>query len=343
VISFRIRTAEEPRPGPSGGRLFAVAFLASLVLYVSTMAPTVTSEDSGELITAAYTLGIAHPPGYPLWCILGKLFTFIPLGSVAWRVNLLSAVLGAVSVGLLALVTDRFARHGRLALTAALLFAVGRDFWSQCVIAEVYTLNVLFIVLLLWLLLRFEDALKLRWLYLAVFRVGLGLTAHSTMGPLAVLFLAWLFLRHLYLFLRPLLLVNLLAAFLLGLSVILYLPIRSATDPVMDWGKPESLSAMLDHFLRRQYQAAEEPAPRTVLGQATLVYHFLGSFALQFTPPVAALAAVGAWLNARRKRKTFILSALLFVSTTYGFMWLLNTTALFSSGSRSGRPFRSSE
>lgn len=89
MIILKVRPVEGPRPGPSGSELFFAAALPSYILYVRTLAPTVTSEDSGELITAAYTLGIAHPPGYPLWCILGKLFSLIPLGNVAWRVNLL--------------------------------------------------------------------------------------------------------------------------------------------------------------------------------------------------------------------------------------------------------------
>jgi len=324
VISLKVRSVETPRPGPAGAELFFAAALPCYVLYVRTLAPTVTSEDSGELITAAYTLGIAHPPGYPLWCILGKLSSLIPLGNVAWRVSLLSAVLGAASVGLLALIAYRFVRNGWIALLAAYLFGVTRDFWGQSVVAEVYTLNVFFVLFLLWLILRFEDALKTRWLYLLAFAVGLGLTSHSTIGPLAAIFFGWVFLRHLYLFLRPILMVNLAASFLLGLSVILYLPIRSATDPVMDWGKPETISAMLEHFLRKQYAAAKLPRERTVLGQLTLVYHFLGSFALQFTPPVAALAVLGAAENWRREKKTFVLLALLFGLTTYGFMWLLN-------------------
>ncbi|HRK33650.1 MAG TPA: DUF2723 domain-containing protein, partial [Candidatus Hydrogenedentes bacterium] len=67
--------------------LAACTALTALVVYVMTLGPTITGEDSGELVTAAYTLGIAHPPGYPIWCLLGKVFTFIPFGSVAWRVN----------------------------------------------------------------------------------------------------------------------------------------------------------------------------------------------------------------------------------------------------------------
>ena len=88
--------ADEGRGG--GFRLFLAAAFLSFSLYSFTLAPTVTAEDSGELVTAAATLGVAHPPGYPLWCILGKVFTYLPVGTVAWRVNLLSAVLGSIDI-----------------------------------------------------------------------------------------------------------------------------------------------------------------------------------------------------------------------------------------------------
>jgi hypothetical protein len=250
----------------------------------------VTTEDSGELITAAYTLGIAHPPGYPLWCLLGKLFTLIPLGSVAWRVNLLSAVLGAMAVGLLALVAGRFTKSFWVSLVAAFLYAGSRDFWGQCVISEVYSLNILLFLLILYLVLRFEDTLRTRWLYLTAFFLGLGLTNHSTLGPLAPVFLGWVFLRHWELFLKPLLLLNLVAAFLLGFSIILYLPMRSAVEPFMDWGHPESFSAAMDHFLRKQYSAASEPRPRTILGQGRLVLEFLSTYGAQFSPVIGLLS-----------------------------------------------------
>src|SRR5688572_33448599 len=67
-------------------------FLAALATYVATLYRTVPGGDSGELTLVAATLGVAHPPGYPLFTLLGKLFSLIPLGTVAWRINLLSAV-----------------------------------------------------------------------------------------------------------------------------------------------------------------------------------------------------------------------------------------------------------
>src|SRR6266404_227833 len=83
---------------------FLAAAVLAFVVYVWTLAPSVTLEYSGELVTAANTLGVPHPPGYPLWTMLAWLWQrIVPFGNIAWRVNLLSAFLGALAAGLTAL------------------------------------------------------------------------------------------------------------------------------------------------------------------------------------------------------------------------------------------------
>lgn len=71
----------------------ALVFVVVMTVYLFTLAPTITNEDGPEFVTAVYVIGIPHPPGFPLYLLLGKLFSFIPFGSLAWRVNLMSAVL----------------------------------------------------------------------------------------------------------------------------------------------------------------------------------------------------------------------------------------------------------
>ena len=107
-------------------------------VYLYTLAPTVSGEDGGELVAAAYTLGIPHPTGYPIWTILGHLFTrIIPFGEIAWRVNLMSAFWAAATVGVLAYMLQRQSIRWFIACAAALSFAFSREFWEQSVIAEV--------------------------------------------------------------------------------------------------------------------------------------------------------------------------------------------------------------
>lgn len=171
-----------------------VVFLVALVLYSWTLAPTVTLVDSGELIVVARFLGVAHPPGFPLWVILAHLATLLPFGSVALRINFSSAVFGALAAAMLTLVVAELmiiasylkvsepwqrkkgprqgkrgapdakeveTGHNRLltlapALGAGLLVAFSRTLWSYATIAEVYSLNTLLILLVFFLMLRWR-------------------------------------------------------------------------------------------------------------------------------------------------------------------------------------------
>jgi hypothetical protein len=138
------------------GVLAVVLFAASLVLYVHTLAPSVATlfDDSLEFPLVSYRLGVAHPTGYPLYTLLGKLFTLGPWHNVAWRVNLLSAVAGALTVVFVYLATRQLASRRLPALLGAVALVVSPVFWSQAVVAEVYTLTGAFVALLLWLALR---------------------------------------------------------------------------------------------------------------------------------------------------------------------------------------------
>ena len=92
---------------------FIVIFI-SFLFYLFTISPTVVVGDSGELITVAYSLGIAHPPGYPLFCILGKIFTFLPIGTIAFRVNLMNAFFSSISVLFIYLILLKICGHTKV-------------------------------------------------------------------------------------------------------------------------------------------------------------------------------------------------------------------------------------
>ncbi|MCL6647051.1 MAG: DUF2723 domain-containing protein [Chloroflexi bacterium] len=126
---------------------------SALLLYLRTLAPTVLAFDSGEFQFAGPTLGLAHPTGYPLYLLLAWLVHWLPVGDVAYRVNLLSALAasGAVVItvflGVSLLPGSPLARRSGASAAAALL-AVASEFWSQAVIAEVYALQLLLLALL---------------------------------------------------------------------------------------------------------------------------------------------------------------------------------------------------
>src|SRR6266481_1473669 len=156
-------------------------FLVALVVYSWTLAPTVTLTDSGELTLAAYGLGVAHPPGTPLWVMLAHLASLVPVGNVAVRINFSSAVFAALACAMLTLVVaellvtascfaaprrrNRAVRKGSNlessntagflmfapAVGAGLLMAFSRTLWAYATITEVYTLNALLVLLVFFL------------------------------------------------------------------------------------------------------------------------------------------------------------------------------------------------
>ena len=232
-----------------------LVFAASLIVYLMTLAPTVTAEDSGELISASYCLGIAHPPGYPLWTMLTHLWTYLPINNVAWRVNLSSAIFASFAVTMLFLLLLTFTRDRIISIVGCLSFAYSETFWSQAVITEVYTLNACFIAGL-FLILAYWDRhreTKDKYLYLFSFVYGLSLCNHHSMALLGPVYLFYILTKDPKLFVRFKNIGIMLGLFLIGLLPYIYLPIRSLCDPPVDWGNPENMVNFLDHLFRRQY------------------------------------------------------------------------------------------
>ena len=243
----------------------AVAF----AVYAVTLAPDLSfahySADGGDLIAAARTLGVPHPTGYPTYTLLAWLFSSaMPIGTLAYRVNLLSAVCAAAAAGLLGrtaqiLLPADDPALGRLALPAAtaLTLAFSSLLWSQAVISEVYALLALFAALLLWLLVRWRSGVGNRAhdrvLWLAALVLGLGLGNHLTLvfAVPAALILLWPERRRWF---RARTLLPAAGFFLIGLSVYVYLPLAAAHYPPVNWGNPQTWRRFLWVVTARQYQ-----------------------------------------------------------------------------------------
>jgi hypothetical protein len=240
--------ADEGRFGALGPVLAgSAAGLFVFVLYLRTLAPTVLYYDDPGMLDAAMlqmqvaVLGIAHPTGYPTYLTLSHLFTYLPVGDVAYRVNLASAAYGALAVGAVFAAGYLLSRRVVAAAVAAVAFGVGEAIWSQAVIAEVYTMNALLISLTLVCLLLWRDRGRDRYLLLAAFLSGLCLTHHLTSGlllPASLLFVGLTDRRRL---LEWRLMLKGAGLFLLGLTPYLYLPIRSWMDAPMEANNPSNL------------------------------------------------------------------------------------------------------
>ncbi|HEX6691734.1 MAG TPA: DUF2723 domain-containing protein [Burkholderiales bacterium] len=271
----------------------AVALLL-FILYAATAPRGVALEDDPLFILASYFLGFAHPPGYPLYVLLGKLATLLPVGPVAYRVHLLSGLLGGLACGFLwlcarALVEDRLA-----AWVAALTLGLSGAFWSQAVIAEVYTLNALFVFALAWLGLAHAP----RALPLMAFVFGLSLSNHWPLMLLAAPAFAILLWPWRGEVLRRLPLLA--ALFVAGLAPYAVMVALSWRDPAIAFYGPIESLRELWHLVSRADYAAADASPSAALADRTRYFGFLaGQLVLQLAFAGAALAAAGCALQRR--------------------------------------------
>jgi hypothetical protein len=225
----------------------ALAGLAAFVVYLRTLAPTVMWYDMGELTTASYVLGIAHNTGYPLYILLGKLFTLFPIGDVAYRVNLMSAVFTSLTVSFIFLIIVELTRSRAAALIGALTVAFSSTLWANANWADSYSLNAFSTTLVTWLLLRWRTTGQVWYVRLAVLAFGLSIGNHRLIVVLAPGILLFLCAARRRLSIGHGLQLALL--FLLGLSVYLYLPIRGSQEPALSWAQPANLSTYWRMFL----------------------------------------------------------------------------------------------
>jgi hypothetical protein len=307
-----------------------VAGLA-LVVYIITLAPGLTFEhygtDGGDLIAAARTLGVPHPTGYPTYTLLAWLFSYLPVGIIAYRVNVLSALCAAGAVGLLCRATQLMFRGERarlsLSVVTALTFAFSPLLWSQAVISEVYALLVFFAALLLWLLLKWRRGGSDGVLWIAAFVLGVGLGNHLTLAfalP-AILILLWGRTRaewHRLLRMRVLLPGS--VFFLLGLGIYAYLPLAAANYPPVNWGNPQTWERFLWVVAAKQYQTFAFGLPTAQMLERVFVWS--GLLGAQFGWWGLALALVGgrSWWQRDRQFALFSLSWILFVAI-YAFTY----------------------
>jgi len=173
--------AKRPVLSRSDIALAGAVAAASLAVYVATLAPgLVAITDTPKFQFIGRILGTAHPPGYPLYVLISHLFGYIPVGSLAYRINLMSAVFSATASGLM-VVAARFLGVGRFpSVAAALSFAFGSAVWYVSTIAEVYALNAAFVAAVTVAVFAWGRTSRASWFYAAVALVGISLGNHTT-------------------------------------------------------------------------------------------------------------------------------------------------------------------
>jgi 4-amino-4-deoxy-L-arabinose transferase-like glycosyltransferase len=232
------------------------------------------SRDTPELVNTAFTLGISHPAGFPIYNLMAKAMTFFPMGSIPFKVNLFASFMGCLALLALYMTSVTFLKvmagseqsdsYSWCALIPVGFLTFSIPFWGNTMLAEVYTLHTLFTVLVILGLLKWKEKSDIRYLYSAALIYGLSAGNHGTVAfylpAILVLFFFWCRQdrwKHL----------SLCALFFLwGFSVYMYLPIRSLTEPTFDWGNPETLQGFLFQITDQKdsdshFAAANQPPP----------------------------------------------------------------------------------
>lgn len=315
----------------------ALTLLLIPLLYLLTLARSLVLGDPTEYTLVAHVLGIAHPPGYAFFTLLGKLFqTVIPFVSIPVRMHLLSAF-SATLAALFALGALRMAsRRWQGApfvvggLFAALSLATGADVWQHAIHANPHIVSATFLMANLFFLTRWrlqqtaaDAGARDRWLFVFCVSAGLGVTHH----PLTVIafpaYALFILLSRPRILREGRTLLKMVLCALLGLSVWLYYPIRSSMEPVFGPHNMNTLQGFLDHVLARGLTESlpffgwrDQPLRALVFWSLTR---------LQFSLTTLFLAVIGAvWLARRPRRQLFILYGLAFVCN---YLFVINLRA----------------
>ncbi len=281
----------------------AVLGVVVLLIYVLTLYPSVAGGDSGELVSAAWTFGVPHPPGYPLFALMARAFAAIPVGEVAWRMNLLAAACGAAAVAVLAAAVALGSGNRWAGVFAGGVFAFAPTAWEYAAGAEVFALNDLLAALLLLFAVRYVRSGETRDALIGAVVFGLGMANHHAILfvglPLGVLLIA----REPKRWLAPKALGLLLACFAAGLLPDLYLPIAARTASPATWGDERSLGGFMTHLLRHEYGTLRLGAGSYTaqVGFGTQLLLFGGFLLRELAFVALPLACVGVWAGWRSR------------------------------------------
>lgn len=304
--------AATPEPAFAAPLVFALAALPPLAAYVATLAPGLPAGDSGELITAAWTFGVAHPPGYPLYVLLGGAWAHAAaaLAEPALALNVFSAVCTSAAAGLLALAARRVAGSAAGAVFAAWAFAFCAPVWKYAIVAEVFALSALLGALALWLFARSLDESRApaanRAMLALVCVTLLGLSHHHTLLLLGIpaSAVAWIAAWRRSPGARTALTLRTGAVKLLALAPLAWLPYaaqRSHRAQALVWGDAVTPRGFFSLLLRDDYGTFHlDPVQAGMQADKSHVAIWLESLPHGFGWAPLVLLVPGAFVLARR-------------------------------------------
>ncbi len=332
---------------------YPLIFLVVFAIYIRTLNPSLFRNDSPETITACFTLGVSHPPGYPLYTLLGRLFALIPIGNPAMTINFFSAFLGAVGVclffanlwffsnSLAHTASQRFNHFGIIfvCFIGSLCFAFSKSYWSLSLAAKggIYTFQV---ALELGLLLYFQSLIQNKnypkahnhCIYFLVFIFALGSVNHwpslmLLIPPIAFGVLTYSELSKAIFHFGWEKGLTCLTMAVVVLSLYLYLPLRSHLHPALDFGSPFSFKNLCESLFRISYFKRETLASFMPTALSTIQdksVYISNRFGSDFNPAFSFLSFWGVfllWRCGHRKELLFLL-LLLLTTVTANILYL---------------------
>ncbi len=251
-----------------------VVAVLMFTVYLFSLCPTVYLIDSGELASVSYTLGIAHPTGYPLYTLISYLFAHLP-GEPIRNLNILSSLFTLSAAVFLYFTAKKILKNGILPIICVALFAFSPTIWRISVTNEVYPLTALSGIIIIYTLQRLHD---MKGLYLIMYLIGLAFANHIIIFSLAIPVFFYVILTY-----KPPL-KNILIGILfaaLGTSIYLYLITRTVGGAALAWGNTYNLQRLIWHVTGKQYQvwmfslSAKEIFNNLVNGLAFLLRDFI--------------------------------------------------------------------
>ncbi len=297
----------------------AIVGVVALAVYTRTLLPGMAFGDWGEMQTVPHVLGVAHPTGYPTYILLSWLAQLVPIGSIAFRANFLSALLVSGALAVTVAILLRLGVRPIIAVAGGLALGAVRTVWSAATVAEVNPLHLLFVALLLHRALVWEQRRRLRDLVIGALLLGLALGNHLLIlfvAPFIVAFVLWVGRREIAA--RPWMLAPTVLAGVLGLSTYLYIPIAAAQQPPLPYNHPVTLDGVMwlvgGTQFRSQFGFLSASGLRDFTGSLSALWLLLADRA---TPVVPILGLVGLAVLVRRRPAFGLMCAGILVANVY--------------------------
>ena len=302
--------------------LYYLVFIGLAVLYMLTLATTITATgDSSEFVVSSYVLGVAHPPGYPLFTLVGHLFTYLPLFNMAYRINIFSMLFSMLSLIICFEILKKLIKNDLVAIICVVFLAITRLVWEYSIVAEVFALNNFFVLLLILIIIKWEETGSGKILYLFCFILGLSLTHHQT-----ILFLTPAFALFIYQNRNKLKGFNYILAgflFIAGLTPYGFLPYAASRMPPLNWDDPTTFEKFIHIIKRGDYPSPAVNFEHFFDWEYGQLYLYIASAFRNLTVAGFLLGLVGIFTGHSRMKKHYWLFLIAFIFTSIIFVSLI--------------------